>query len=35
MIYMSAYDQFLAGNLGNYELKDADIQRNLDEIKDL
>ena len=35
LIDMSAYDQFLAGNLGNYELKDADIQRNLDEIKDL
>ena len=28
-------DQYLAGNLMNYELKDEDIQKNLDEIKDM
>lgn len=32
---MSAYDQYLAGNLTNYELSDDYIQHNLDEIKDL
>ena len=35
LIDMSAYDQYLAGNLTNYELTDEDIQHNLDEIKDL
>ena len=35
LIDMSAYDQYLAGNLTNYELTDADIQHNLDEIKNL
>ena len=35
LIDMAAYDQYLAGNLTNYELKDEDIQHNLDEIKDL
>ena len=35
LIDMSAYDQYLAGNLTNYELSDDYIQHNLDEIKDL
>ncbi len=35
LIDMSAYDQYLAGNLTNSELTDTDIQHNLDEIKDL
>ena len=35
LIDMSAYDQYLAGNLSNYELTDDYIQHNLDEIKDL
>ncbi len=35
LIDMAAYDQYLAGDLTNYELKDEDIQHNLDEIKDL
>ena len=35
LIDMAAYDQYLAGNLTNYELKDEDIQHILDEIKDL
>lgn len=35
LIDMSAYDQYLAGNLTNYELTDEDIQHNLDQIKDL
>ena len=35
LIDMAAYDLYLAGNLTNYELKDEDIQHNLDEIKDL
>ena len=35
LIDMSAYDQYLAGNLTNYELNDEEIQHNLDEIKNL
>ena len=35
LIDMASYDQYLAGNLMNYELKDEDIQKNLDEIKDM
>ena len=35
LIDMAAYDQYLAGNLTNYELKDEDIQHNLNEIKQL
>ena len=34
LIDMASYDQYLAGNLMNYELKDEDIQKNLDEIKE-
>ena len=30
---MASYDKFLAGDLQNYELTDADIQRNLDALK--
>ena len=29
LIDMASYDQYLAGNLMNYELKDEDIQKNL------
>ena len=29
---MASYDKYLAGDLVNYELSDAEIQRNLDEI---
>ena len=32
LIDMASYDQYLAGNLMNYELKDEDIQKNLDGI---
>lgn len=35
LIDMASYDQYLAGNLTNYELTDADIQKNLDAIKDM
>lgn len=35
LIDMTAYDQYLAGNLTNFELTDADIQHNLDEIQNL
>lgn len=35
LIDMASYDQYLAGNLMNYELKDEDIQKNLNEIKDM
>ena len=35
LIDMASYDQYLAGNLMNYELKDEDIQKNLDEIKNM
>ena len=35
LIDMASYDQYLAGNLMNYELKDEDIQKNLDEIKSI
>lgn len=35
LIDMAAYDQYLAGNLTNFELSDKDIQDNLDAIKDL
>ena len=35
LIDMASYDQYFAGNLMNYELKDEDIQKNLDEIKDI
>ena len=30
---MASYDKFLAGDLQNYELTDADIQLNLDALK--
>ena len=33
LIDMASYDKFLAGDLQNYELTDADIQRNLDALK--
>ena len=32
LIDMASYDKYLAGDLVNYELSDAEIQRNLDEI---
>ena len=35
LIAMASYDQYLAGNLMNYQLKDEDIQKNLAEIKDM
>lgn len=35
LIDMTAYDQYLEGNLQNYSLTDADIKKNLDEIKNL
>lgn len=35
LIDMPSYDQFLSGNLVNYELKQEDIQKNLDEIDNL
>lgn len=35
LIDMAAYDQYLAGNLTNFELSDKDIQNNLDAIKDI
>ena len=34
LIDMASYDQYLAGNLMNYDLKDEDIQKNLDERKE-
>ena len=30
---MTAYDQFFAGGLQNYELTDADVQKNIDELE--
>ncbi len=35
LIDMASYDKYLAGDLTNHELTDADIQKNLDEIKDM
>lgn len=35
LIDMAAYDQYLAGNLTNFELSDKDIQNNLDAIKEI
>ena len=35
LIDMASYDQYFAGNLVNYELKDEDIAKNLEEIKDI
>ena len=35
LIDMASYDQYFAGNLVNYELKDEDIAKNLDRIKDI
>ena len=35
LIDMASYDQYFAGNLVNYELKDEDIQKNLDEISNI
>lgn len=32
LVDMSSYEQYLAGNLTNYELKDEDIKKNLEEI---
>ena len=32
---MASYDKYLAGDLVNYELKDEEIQKNLDEIDGL
>ena len=29
LIDMSAYDQYLAGNLTNYEVTDEDVQKNI------
>ncbi len=33
LIDMASYDQYLAGNLVNYELTDADIEKNLEQIR--
>ena len=33
LIDMTAYDQYLAGNLMNYEVTDADVQKNIDELE--
>ncbi len=33
LIDMTAYDQFFAGGLQNYELTDADVQKNIDELE--
>ncbi len=35
LIDMASYDKYLAGDLMNHELKDEEIQKNLDEIKDM
>ena len=35
LIDMTAYDQYLSGNLQNYELTDEVIDQNLSEVKDL
>ena len=35
LIDMASYDQYFAGNLVNYELKDEDIQKNLDEVSNI
>lgn len=35
LVDMTAYDQYLSGNLVNYELSDNDIQKNLNEIETL
>ena len=35
LIDMSAYDQYLAGNLMNYSLSDEEIANNLKEVEDL
>ena len=33
LIDMSAYDQYLSGNLTNYELSEEEIEKNLEEVK--
>ena len=35
LIDMASYDQYFAGNLMNYELKEEDIEKNLEQIKDI
>ena len=35
LIDMASYDQYFAGNLVNYELKDEEIQKNLDEVSNI
>ncbi|MCD8265538.1 MAG: pyridoxal-phosphate dependent enzyme, partial [Prevotellaceae bacterium] len=35
LIDMTAYDQYLAGDLTNFELSDADIKKTIDEVKAL
>ena len=35
LIDMSAYDQYLSGNLINYEISEEEIERNLEEVKKL
>jgi tryptophan synthase beta chain len=35
LIDMASYDKFIAGDLQNYELTDADIKKNLDEIGEM
>lgn len=35
LIDMASYDQYLAGNLQNYELKDEDIAKNLEQLSNL
>jgi tryptophan synthase beta chain len=34
LIDMTAYDQYIAGDLQNYELPDSVIEKNLEEVKD-
>jgi tryptophan synthase beta chain len=33
LIDMTSYDQYLSGNLVNYELSDNDIQKNIDQLE--
>lgn len=35
LIDMTAYDQYLSGNLMNYELSDEEIEKNLEEVKNI
>lgn len=35
LIDMTAYDQYLAGNLMNYEVTDEDVQKNISELEQI